>query len=118
MKIEELHEADNVTILDLEGKLMIGDGDILLREKVENLIEAGHRRIVLDLADVPYVDSAGLGEIVRCYTALSRKKGRLKLRNPSKRIQDLLAVTKLLSFFGDDDEWPEGSEVTQSSASR
>lgn len=118
MKIEELHETDNVIILDLEGKLMIGDGDILLREKVENLIEAGHRRIVLDLADVPYVDSAGLGEIVRCYTALSRKKGRLKLRNPSKRIQDLLAVTKLLSFFGDDDEWPEGSEVIQSSASR
>ena len=110
MKIEEHHEADNVVILDLEGKLMIGDGDILLREKVEDLVEAGHRRIVLDLADVPYVDSAGLGEIVRCYTALSRKNGRLKLRNPTKRIQDLLAVTKLLSFFGDDDEWPEGSE--------
>ncbi len=109
MKIEEHHEANNVVILDLQGKLMIGDGDILLREKVEGLVEAGHRRIVLDLADVPYVDSAGLGEIVRCYTTLSRKNGRLKLRNPSKRIQDLLKVTKLLKFFGDDDEWPEGS---------
>ena len=109
MKIEEHHEANNVVILDLEGKLMIGDGDILLREKVENLLEAGHRRIILDLANVPYVDSAGLGEIVRCYTTLSRKNGRLKLRNPSKRIQDLLKVTKLLRFFGDD-EWPEGSE--------
>ena len=110
MKIEELQEADNVIVLDMDGKLMIGDGDILLREKVEDLVEAGHRRIVLDLADVPYVDSAGLGEIVRSYTTLSRKSGRLKLRNPSKRIRDLLAVTKLLSFFGDDDEWPEGSE--------
>ena len=113
MKIEEHHEANSVVILDLDGKLMIGEGDILLREKVEGLVEAGHRRIILDLADVPYVDSAGLGEIVRCYTALSRKNGRLKLRNPSKRIQDLLAVTKLQSFFGDDDEWPEGSESEQ-----
>jgi anti-sigma B factor antagonist len=109
MKIEEQHEADNVVILDLQGKLMIGDGDVMLREKVEGLVTAGHRRIVLDLADVPYVDSAGLGEIVRCYTALSRKNGRLKLRNPSKRIHDLLSVTKLLTFFGDDDGWPEGS---------
>ena len=113
MKIEEHHEENSIVVLDLQGKLMIGDGDVLLREKVEGLVEAGHRRIVLDLADVPYVDSAGLGEIVRCYTTLSRKNGRLKLRNPSKRIQDLLAVTKLLSFFGDDDEWPEGSGSEQ-----
>ncbi len=110
MKIEELQEADNVIVLDMDGKLMIGDGDILLREKVEDLVEAGHRRVVLDLADVPYVDSAGLGEIVRCYTALQRKNGRLKLRNPSRRIQDLLKVTKLLSFFGDDDKWPDDNE--------
>lgn len=109
MKIEEQHEANNVVVLDLQGKLMIGEGDVMLREKVESLVDAGHRRIVLDLADVPYVDSAGLGEIVRCYTALSRKNGRLKLRNPSKRIHDLLSVTKLLTFFGDDDDWPAES---------
>ena len=78
MKIEEQHEANNVVVLDLQGKLMIGEGDVMLREKVESLVDAGHRRIVLDLADVPYVDSAGLGEIVRCYTALSRKNGRLQ----------------------------------------
>ncbi len=113
MKIEEHHEENSIVVLEMQGKLMIGDGDVLLREKVEDLVEAGHRRIVLDLADVPYVDSAGLGEIVRCYTTLSRKNGRLKLRNPTKRIQDLLAVTKLLSFFGDDDEWPEGSGSEQ-----
>ena len=53
MKIEEHHEANNVVILDLDGKLMIGEGDVLLREKIESLVEAGHRRIVLDLADVP-----------------------------------------------------------------
>lgn len=109
MKIEQHHEDNNVVVLDLQGKLMIGEGDVMLREKVDGLMEDGHRRIVLDLEDVPYVDSAGLGEIVRCYTALSRKNGRLKLRNPSKRIQDLLAVTKLSKFFGDDEGWPEGS---------
>ena len=110
MKIEEHHEDNNVVVLDLSGKLMIGDGDVLLREKIESLVEAGHRRIVLNLADVPYVDSAGLGEIVRCYTALSRKNGKLKLRNPSKRIHDLLSVTKLLTFFGEDDgTWPDES---------
>jgi len=108
MKIEENHEADSVIVLGLEGKLMIGDGDVMLREKIETLVESGHRRIVLDLSDVPYVDSAGLGEIVRCYTALSRKNGRLKLRNPSKRIHELLSVTKLLTFFGEDDgTWPD-----------
>lgn len=110
MKIEEHHEDNNVVVLDVKGKLMIGEGDVMLRERVDGLVQEGHRRIVLDLADVPYVDSAGLGEIVRCYTALSRKNGRLKLRNPSKRIQDLLTVTKLVKFFGDEDEeWPDGS---------
>lgn len=108
MKISESQEPENVVVLQLQGKLMIGEGDVILRQKIESLVESGHRRIVLNLADVPYVDSAGLGEIVRCYTALSRKNGRLKLRNPSKRIHDLLSVTKLLTFFGEDDgTWPD-----------
>ena len=108
MKIDERQEDDDVTVLALSGKLMIGEGDVMLREKVAELVEDGRRRVVLDLADVPYVDSAGLGEIVRSYTALQRKNGLLKLRNPSKRIHDLLSVTKLLKFFGDDDgTWPD-----------
>jgi len=98
MKIEE-RALDGVTILDLHGKMLIGEGDELLREKVNTLVENGTEKIVLNLAEVPYIDSAGLGEIVRCYTTVSRKNGELKLLNLTKRIHDLLAITKLLTVF-------------------
>ena len=98
MKIEERTVGD-VTILDLKGKMLIGEGDELLREKINGLVEDGKSKIVLNLADVPYVDSAGLGEIVRCYTTVSRKDGKLKLLNLTKRIEDLLSITKLLTVF-------------------
>ena len=98
MKIEE-RAVDGVTILDLQGKMLIGEGDELLREKINQLVENGTERIVLNLADVPYVDSAGLGEIVRCYTTVSRKNGKLKLLHLTKRIHDLLSITKLLTVF-------------------
>lgn len=98
MKIEE-RAVDGVTILDLQGKMLIGEGDELLREKINSLVEGGTKNIVLNLAEVPYVDSAGLGEIVRCYTTVSRKDGKLKLLNLTKRIHDLLSITKLLTVF-------------------
>lgn len=98
MKIEE-RAVSGVTILDLQGKMLIGEGDELLREKINTLVENGTTKIVLNLEDVPYVDSAGLGEIVRCYTTVSRKDGKLKLLNLTKRIHDLLSITKLLTVF-------------------
>lgn len=98
MKIVERQVGD-VLILDLQGKIMIGEGDDALREAVTRLVDGGRTRIVLNLAEVPYVDSAGLGEIVRCYTTVSRKGGRLKLLNLTKKIKDLLAITKLLTVF-------------------
>ncbi|MGH9318643.1 MAG: STAS domain-containing protein [Vicinamibacteria bacterium] len=98
MRIDE-RAVDGVTILDLHGKMLIGEGDELLREKINQLVENGTQNIVLNLAEVPYVDSAGLGEIVRCYTTVSRKNGKLKLLNLTKRIHDLLSITKLLTVF-------------------
>ena len=98
MKIDE-RAVDGVTILDLQGKMLIGEGDELLRERINQLVENGTERIVLNLAEVPYVDSAGLGEIVRCYTTVSRKNGKLKLLHLTKRIHDLLSITKLLTVF-------------------
>jgi anti-sigma B factor antagonist len=98
MKIEE-RAVDGVTILDLQGKMLIGEGDELLREKINQLVENGTEKIILNLAEVPYVDSAGLGEIVRCYTTVSRKNGKLKLLHLTKRIHDLLSITKLLTVF-------------------
>ena len=83
MKIVERQVGD-VTILDLHGKILIGEGDDALRDAVTRLVDGGKTKILLNLADVPYVDSAGLGEIVRCYTTVSRKGGRLKLREPDQ----------------------------------
>jgi anti-sigma B factor antagonist len=98
MQIDERTVGD-VTVLDLKGKITLGKGDELLKDKVNSLVNQGHRKILLNFADVPYVDSAGLGEIVRTYTTVSRQGGNLKLLNLTKRITDLLAITKLLTVF-------------------
>ena len=98
MQIEECASGD-VVIFDLKGKLTIGEGDELLKDKINSLIQRGHRKLLLNLEGVPYVDSAGLGEIVRTYTTVSRQGGNLKLLNLAKRIEDLLAITKLLTVF-------------------
>ena len=98
MQIEERNVGD-VVVLDLKGKVTPGAGDELLKDKVNSLVNQGHKKIILNLADVPYVDSAGLGEIVRTYTTVSKNGGSLKLLNLTKRITDLLAITKLLTVF-------------------
>ena len=98
MQIEERTSGD-VVIFDLKGKLTIGEGDELLKDKINSLIQRGHRKLLLNLEGVPYVDSAGLGEIVRTYTTVSRQGGNLKLLNLTKRIEDLLAITKLFTVF-------------------
>jgi anti-sigma B factor antagonist len=98
MQIDERKVGD-VTILDLKGKLTLGDGDELMRTKINGLIQAGAKKIVLNLGEVPYIDSAGLGEVVRSYTTVKKNEGVLKLLNLTKRIQDLLAITKLLTVF-------------------
>jgi anti-sigma B factor antagonist len=98
MQIEERPVGD-VIVLDLKGKVTLGDGDQLLKDKINSLVNQGQRKILLNLEGVPYIDSAGLGEIVRTYTTVSRQGGSLKLLNLTKRIQDLLAITKLLTVF-------------------
>jgi anti-sigma B factor antagonist len=98
MEIES-RVAGDVIVLDLKGRMILGDGDELLKDKINSLIHQGHRKIVLNLAAVPYVDSAGLGEIVRTYTTVSRLGGSLKLLNLTKRLYDLLSITKLLTVF-------------------
>ena len=98
MEIDQ-RSVGEIVILDLKGKITLGEGDELLKDKVNSLVNQGHRKIVLNLAAVPYIDSAGLGEIVRTYTTVSRQGGSLKLLNLTKRITDLLAITKLLTVF-------------------
>jgi anti-sigma B factor antagonist len=98
MQIEE-RVVGGVTILDLSGKMTLGEGDELLREKIASLVNAGQKNLLLNLEGVPYIDSAGLGEMVRSYTTVSRQGGKLKLLNLTKRIEDLLSITKLLTVF-------------------
>jgi len=98
MEIQE-RVLENVVVVDLNGKLTIGEGDALLREKVDSLIQQGHTNLLLNLGEVPYVDSAGLGEIVRTFTTVKHQGGTLKLINLTKRIKDLLTITKLLTVF-------------------
>lgn len=98
MHIEE-RTVGGVTILDLKGKLTLGDGDALLKDKVHSLLHQGRKHILLNLGDVPYIDSAGIGEVVSTFSTVSRAGGSLKLLNLTKRIHDLLAITKLLTVF-------------------
>jgi anti-sigma B factor antagonist len=98
MHIEERAVSD-VIVLDLKGRVTLGEGDELLKDKVNSLINQGRKKLVLNLAEVPYIDSAGLGEIVRTYTTVSKQGGSLKLLNLTKRITDLLSITKLLTVF-------------------
>ena len=98
MQIEE-RSAGDVMVLDLKGKMTLGEGDELLKDKINSLVHQGRRKIVLNLEQVPYIDSAGLGEIVRTYTTISREGGSIKLLNLTKRITDLLSITKLLTVF-------------------
>lgn len=88
-----------LTILDLSGKLTIGDGAQLLKDKSESLIFQGRHQIVVNLASVPYIDSGGLGQLVACYTTVTRAGGRLTLLGLNKKNHDLLSITKLVSVF-------------------
>jgi anti-sigma B factor antagonist len=88
-----------VTVLDMSGKITIGEGSVALRSAIRKLIEEGKKKILLNLSQVSYVDSSGIGEFVASFTAIGREGGQLKLLNLTQKIQDLLAITKLLTVF-------------------
>ncbi len=98
MNITE-RSVGGVTVLDLEGKIVLGEGDEALAEKIREVVARGDRKVLLNLAGVPYVDSAGLGELVRCHTRLVRADGNIKLLGLTERLQDLLQITKLVTVF-------------------
>ena len=98
MEIAERTVSD-ITVLDLKGKMTLGEGDELLKDKINSLLSQGRKKLVLNLEGVPYIDSAGLGEIVRTFTTVSRQGGSLKLLILTKRIEDLLSIKNLLKVF-------------------
>jgi anti-sigma B factor antagonist len=92
-------QAGDVVILDLSGKITIGEGSVQVRDAVRKLLDSGRKKILLNLGDVAYVDSSGIGELVSSYTTTNNSGGQLKLLNLTKKIQELLMITKLLTVF-------------------
>jgi anti-sigma B factor antagonist len=92
-------QAGDVTILDLSGKVTIGEGSVALRTIIRRLLGEGKKNILLNLGGVGYVDSSGIGELVSSFTAVQKEGGSLKMLNLTQKIQDLLAITKLLTVF-------------------
>ena len=91
--------AGDVTILDLNGEVRIGEGSIALRDAIRKLAGEGKNKVLLNLAGVKYIDSSGIGELIANYTTVSRQGGQLKLLNLTDKIQNLLVITKLLTVF-------------------
>lgn len=92
-------QVGDVTILDMGGKITIGEGSVALRTAIRRLLEEGKKKILLNLAKVGYIDSSGIGELVSSYTAIGKEEGQLKLLNLTQKLQDLLTITKLLTVF-------------------
>lgn len=98
MKIETRTVGD-VHILDCVGKITLGEGTMAVRNSVRDVLKNGGKKIILNLAEVNYIDSSGIGELVSSYTTVTNQGGKLKLLNLTKKIQELLAITKLLTVF-------------------
>lgn len=95
----DTREVAHVMVLDVHGRIVLGDEIGDLRDAVHGLLERGKKKIILNLADVDYIDSSGVGELVGCYTTVRNAGGELKLLNLSQKVQDVLYVTKLYTVF-------------------
>jgi anti-sigma B factor antagonist len=95
----KVRDVGGVRVLDLEGKITIGSGDVELRKSVEDAVAAGHNNILLNLQGVTHIDSSGIGEMVGVYTTMTRKGGKMKLVNLTPKINDILQVTQLITVF-------------------
>ena len=104
-------QAGDVTILDMNGEVRIGEGSIALRDAIRNLSAGGKKKILLNLRGVSYIDSSGIGELIANYTTVSCQGGQLKLLNLTDRIQNLLVITKLLTVF---DSYEDEGEALKS----
>ncbi len=95
----KVRDVGEVRVLDLEGKITIGAGDIELRKNIDDSVAAGRKNILLNLKGVSHIDSSGIGEMVGCFTTVARKGGKMKLLNLTQKINDILQVTQLITVF-------------------
>ncbi len=94
-----VYEKDGVTILELKGTITLGSGDVNMRDKIKELLGQGHKKIIIDLGEVSFMDSTGLGELVAAYTTARHQQATLKLAQLTKKIKDLLSITQLAAVF-------------------
>ena len=92
-------QLEDITIVDLSGQIKLGDGTQVLRDIVKDLLSKGEKKILLNLADVSYIDSSGVGELVGAFTSVRNQGGEMKLLLLTKKVKDVLAITKLLTVF-------------------
>ncbi len=92
-------QVNGVTIVDMSGRITLGEGSVILREAVKDLLAKGQKKILLNLGDVSYIDSSGIGELVSAFTSVRREGGELKLLKLTKKVHDLLQITKLYTVF-------------------
>jgi len=92
-------QVESITIVDLSGRITLGEGSVVLRDTIKELLAQGHKKILLNLGDVTYIDSSGIGELVSGFTSVRNQGGELKLLNLTKKVHDLLQITKLYTVF-------------------
>jgi anti-sigma B factor antagonist len=92
-------EVGEVAVVDFSGKITLGQGSSVLRSTIRGLLDRGHRKILLNLADVDYIDSSGIGELVSAYTAVRTANGEMKLLQLTRRVHDILQITRLFTVF-------------------
>jgi anti-sigma B factor antagonist len=102
-------QANSATVVDVTGRITLGDGSTVLRELLRDLAQKGHKHVILNLADVNYIDSSGIGELVSAYTSLKKQGGELKLLSLTAKVHDLLQITRLFTVF--DVHSDEGSAI-------
>jgi anti-sigma B factor antagonist len=92
-------QVDGITVVDLSGRITLGEGSVILRDTVRDLLAKGDRKMLLNLGEVTYIDSSGIGELVSAFTTVRNQGGELKLLNLTKKVHDLLQITKLYTVF-------------------
>ena len=92
-------QIDGVVVMDLSGRITLGEGSVVLRDAVRDLLSKGNKKILVNLGDVNYIDSSGIGELVSAFTTVRNQSGELKLLNLTKKVHDLLQITKLYTVF-------------------
>ena len=92
-------QVDGITVVDLSGRITLGEGSVVLRDAIRDMVAQGHKKILLNLGDVTYIDSSGIGELVSGFTSVRNQGGELKLLNLTKKVHDLLQITKLYTVF-------------------